>query len=167
MSDDDNDPRLIRAQHELLRRLGTLINDQPELDQSLLDKMYNTIKDHRDECLNLGFKFPQLVPIAVIGSGCVDFVRADLDMSSIKTKILNYVREHPNVSMENVVAGFRIAFPQLRPDDILEKREVALQANERMIERAKEFVSQEQPDGPQDVIDLVMGKSPFQGDEGE
>jgi len=139
---DDNEPRLLRAQHELLRRLGTIINDRPQLDQSLVDKMMDLIQRHRLECRAKGLDFPVLVPIAALGSGTVDFARADLDLPSIRTKIVNFVREHPEVPMPEIVKAFQRAFPDLKPDDVLEKRDAALKANERMIERANKFMSE-------------------------
>jgi len=119
MIDDENHPRMIKAHKALLNRLGTTLGDGTRpLTKGMVDEMFTIIRDHKSECRQKGIKFPDLVVLAVPDHGIVEFIRADLDTESIRTKIVNFVRQYPRVSMQDVVAAFRAAYPDLRPDDV-------------------------------------------------
>lgn len=133
---DENHPEMIRAHQELLQQLGhTLGRGNKELDKHLVNKMFDIVKRHREKWRLRGVDFPVLVALVVPGHGIVEWVRADADISSIRVKIVNFVRQHPDVSMDKVVIAFRVAYPWLKPDDIAERRELGAKANERAEQR--------------------------------
>ena len=139
MIQDENHPRMITAQQELLRRLGTVLgNGQHPLTKPFIDQLYDVVKDHRSECRAKGVDFPVMVAFLIPRLGVVDFVRADLDMPSIKLKLVNFIRQYrPPASMEEIVAGFRACFPDVKLDDLLSSAATGAQADARALERAE------------------------------
>ena len=134
---DENHPRMIKAQKALLQRLGHVLGDGTKpLTTGLLGELYQIITDHRSECKRKGIEFPVLVALVVPRLGIVEFIRADLEIPSIRQKIVNFVREHPGVDMKEIVAAFRMAYPDLRPGDILEKHEAAEDLSLKAAERS-------------------------------
>jgi hypothetical protein len=78
---DEDHPAMIRAQQELLRRLGTVLGDGThELSRPFLEKLYDVVKEHRREYRGMGVDFPTLVALVVPRLGIVEFKRADLDI---------------------------------------------------------------------------------------
>lgn len=142
MITDESDPRMIRAHQALMTRLGRVIGDgRHPLTKPFLDRLFEVVRDHRTYWRNEGVDFPVLVALVVPRLGIVEFKRADLDLESIKVSIVNFVRFHPNATMEEVVTAFRTAYPDLHPGDVVQKREDALAAQERMLARARKHLS--------------------------
>lgn len=143
MIDDESDPRMIRAHQDLLQRLGAVLGDgrQP-LTKPLLDRMFEVTKNHRTACRNDGLDFPVLVALVVPRLGIVEFVRADLDIASLRVKVVNFVRLHPKASMQEVVMAFRTAYPDLKPDDILTGHQSAVEAASRQEQRMARILSE-------------------------
>jgi hypothetical protein len=136
MVDDENDPSMIQAHREIMHRLGKILGDgHKRLTKSLLDSMFDAVKQHRDEWRTKGVSFPVLVALVVPRLGIVEFARADLDIASIRIKIINFVRFHPRASMDEVVMAFRGAYPDLRPGDVLESHSSGKAAEERQRDR--------------------------------
>jgi hypothetical protein len=136
MIDDDNDPQMVAAHREVLRRLGAILGDgRQRLTKPLLDRMFDAVKQHRDECRAQGIDFPVLVALVVPRLGIVEFARADLDIDSIRVKIVNFVRLNPTASMNEVVMAFRGAYPDLKPDEVLTGHDAGKAAEERQRER--------------------------------
>ena len=118
MITEENDPQMIRAQQELLRRLGIVLGGGTKvLDKGLVHELFEVVQNHRSEYRNKGVDFPVLVGVIVPRFGIVDFKRADLDIASIRIAIVNFVRANPKAKMEEVVLAFRTAYPELKPDD--------------------------------------------------
>jgi hypothetical protein len=140
---DPNDPRMVSAHREILRRLGSILGDgQQQLTKPFLDRMFDAVKQHRAECRTKGIDFPVLVALVVPRLGIVEFVRADLDITSIRTKIVNFVRFNPRVSMDEVVLAFRTAYPDLRPDDVLMGHNAGKAAEQRQLERQQRIAGE-------------------------
>jgi hypothetical protein len=132
MITEEQHPQMVLAQQDLLRRLERVIGLFPKtLTQSLLDKMRGVINDHRIEWRQKGVDFPVLVALVVPRFRIVEWKRADLDLASIRTCIVNFVRAHPQISMSDLVNAIRGAYPDLKPDDILERHESGVKAHER------------------------------------
>jgi hypothetical protein len=147
--DDEDHPAMVMAHQELLRRLGLVLGDgRNPLNKPFLDKLYDTVKEHQRECRGRGLHFPTMVALVVPRLGIVEFKRADLDISSIRISIVNFVRQHApqGVKMDEVVLAFRMAWPDLKPDDILLGHEKAVAANKRQAERIAKHISDFDPD---------------------
>jgi len=136
--DDDNHPEMARAQHDLMGKLARVFVPGSRLDRSKLDAMMECVRDHRAEWRNRGVDFPVLVAVVIPRLGVVDFKRADADVASIRQSIVNFVRFTPEAEMTEVVAAFRAAYPDLRPDDVLTEDQRARKAAEAQIQRAVE-----------------------------
>lgn len=133
MIDDDNHPEMQKALRGLMERLALVVGGQ--VNKSLVDRMSSIVKDHRDEWRARGVDFPVLRALVVPRLGIIDWVRADSDIKSTRIKILNFVRLNPRATMQEVVAAFIGAYPDLKPDQILQHRQVGLDANARQSER--------------------------------
>lgn len=144
MITDDNHPRMRHAHKVLLRRIGVILGDgTKELTTGLLHDMFEVIKHHRAECRReRDLDFPALVVVAVPRLGVVHFLRADLDIPSIRQSIVNFVRMNPQVTPEETVAAFRVAYPDLKPGDVLENKDVGDQATERAVERTERITTE-------------------------
>ncbi len=153
MVQDDDHPQMIAAHHELLRRLGVVLgNGRNPLTKPFLDRLFDVVKDHREKCRMNNIDFPVLVALVIPRLGIVEFARADLDISSLKIKIVNFVRQYPRATMQEVVQAFRMAYPDLKPDDVISGHASGISANERQGERMKEFLK-----------DLESGESDSEG----
>lgn len=141
MITDENHPRMVRAQHELLRRLGTVLGDGTKpLTPSLLAELEYVIEHHRSECRReKDLDFPKLVALIVPRVGLVEFKRADADIASVRQIIVNMVRNNPHITMDEVVAAVVRAWPDLKPDEILQQHDTGVKANERQAERAEQI----------------------------
>lgn len=136
MIDDEANPRMVRAHKALLQRLGRVLGDGSKaLTTGLLQDMRTIIDDHRAECRKNGIDFPVLVAVVVPRLGIVEFKRADLDMPSIRQNIINFVRTHEGVTMEEVVFAFKGAYPDLKPGDVMAQREVGQGVAKHVAER--------------------------------
>jgi hypothetical protein len=132
MINDESHPEMQRAHKQLLQRLGEVTaRNNGVLDKRLLHDMFECVKHHRQEWRRRGVDFPVMVALAFPGYGIVDWVRADLDIASIRQKVINFVRENPHVPMKNVVEAFRAAYPDLKPGEILEQHDTGIKAEER------------------------------------
>ena len=118
MITDENHPDMILAQKELLRRLGIVLGGGRRLDKYLMAKMFDVVTGHREQCRQRNLDFPMLVALVVPRLGIVEWKRADLDAASIRTSIINFVRNYPTVSMDEVVVAFHAAWPRLHADDL-------------------------------------------------
>jgi len=128
MITDENDPQMVFAHQELLSRLGTVLGSGRRLDKYLMQKMFDVVKDHKEQCRQRGLDFPALVALVIPRLGVVEWKRADLDIESIRTTIINFVREHQTAGMEEVVQAFRAAWPRLHPDDFRTTSDVIMKA---------------------------------------
>lgn len=138
MIDDERHPEMIRAQQDLTRQLGHVLDrGNTALTTSFLDKLFGVLRDHRAQWRMRGVDFPVMVALAVPRLGIIEFKRADLDILSIRVSIVNFVRIHPKVTMDEVVTAFRVAYPGLTPDDVLTGHSAALAADIRQAERQK------------------------------
>jgi hypothetical protein len=143
MISEDDHPEMIKAQQELLRRLGKVLgNGRNALTKPFLDRLFGVIKDHRAAYRIKGVDFPVMVALVVPRLGIVEFARADLDIASLRIKIVNFVRFNPNATMEEVVQAFRMAYPDLKPDEVLTGHTAGIQANERRDARTKKVVEE-------------------------
>lgn len=143
MIDDEAHPQMRLAHQDILRRLGAIMGEgRHQLTKPFLDSMYDAVRQHRAEWRTKGVDFPVLVALVIPRLGIIEWVRADLDISSIKIKIVNFVRFNPRASMEEVVAAFRAAYPDLKPDDVIQGGDAAKAAAERQRERQKGYLAE-------------------------
>lgn len=153
---DENNPRMIKAHRALLQRLGTVLGDGTnELTKLFLDHLFEVVKNHRTECRQKGIDFPVMVALVVPRLGVVEFVRADLDIESLRVKIINFVRMHPDASMLEVAQAFSGAYPGLKPDDVLSGHQSGTDASVRMIKRmtktAQDYLKEQGVDDKDDT----------------
>lgn len=159
MITEESHPAMIQAQHELLRRLGIALKDgRQELTKPLLDSLFTVIKDHRAEFRLQGVDFPVMVALVVPRLGIVEFKRADLDVASLRITIVNFVRQYqPHIKMDEVVAAFRMAYPDLRPGDIFQQHDTGIKQTERMHERMDKVVEDMKKETGEDEGDVTRG----------
>ena len=118
MITDESNSDMVLAHQELLRRLGYVLKDgRRKLDKYLMGEMFQVVKTHREQCRDRHLDFPHLVAIVIPRLGIVEWSRADLDATSIRTKIVNFVRDHPTAQMLEVVSAFKAAWPSVHSDD--------------------------------------------------
>lgn len=113
---EPNDPRLKAAMVALSKIIANFM--YLEMTPRTLQELMDAIKWHRDRCkAKHGFDFPVLVPFVLPRLGTIDMVRADLDRRSIEQLVINKLREHEaaRITMEEVVAAVRAAFPDFKP----------------------------------------------------
>lgn len=134
MIDDEDHPEMRKAQQGLMKRLGMIAYGQ-RVNKPLIDKLKEELKDHRASWRAQGVDFPQMVILAIPRLGVLDFARADLDIASIRIKIVNTVRMTPQATMQEIVEAFMAAYPDLKPDDVLKGHEDAKAADVRQRER--------------------------------
>lgn len=141
---EEDHPRMIRAQKELLRRLGVKLGDGTNpLTTGFLHDLFEIVKHHRAECRReADLDFPVMVALVVPRLGIVEFKRADLDIPSLQQTIVNFVRFNPQVKMSEVVAAFKMAYPSLKPGDIMQGQDIAVKADERQAERTERTVDE-------------------------
>lgn len=144
MITDDSHPRMIRAHKALLQRVGRVIGDGSKpFTTGLLHELFDVIKHHRAECRReYDLDFPALVVAAVPRLGILHFMRADLDIVSIKQQIVNVTRLYPEVTVEEVVSAFRMAFPDIKKILVLENKDTGDKATERSAERAERITKE-------------------------
>jgi hypothetical protein len=117
MITDEQHPEMQKALQQLMFRLSHYPKRQ--LTGSVLNELNDLIERHRQQCRLKGIDFPRLVVLCVPRLGTLDYKRADLDIAAIKVAIVNFVRENPEATMQEVVAAFMMAYPGLHPDDVL------------------------------------------------
>lgn len=143
MISDESHPEMIKAYRELLHRLGIVLgNGTNELTKPFLDRMFGIVLDHRSQCRVRGIDFPVLVALVVPRLGIIEFKRADLDIASLRVNIVNFVRQHPRATMDEVVGAFRSAYPDLKPDDILWGHDTGVKASERQASRIQKVIDE-------------------------
>ena len=144
MIDDENHPQMVKAHHEIVERLGRILNTNrgKPLSRPIIENMFDAIKQHRDEWRARGVDFPVLVAIPLPRLGVVEFARADLDIASIRTKIVNVARFNPSVTKEELAVAFMTAYPDLKPGDIAHNRQQAIEAGKRQLERQKRIAEE-------------------------
>ncbi len=69
--------------------------------------------------------FPALVLIAVPRLRVMEYWRADLDMSSIRVKMMNLVMAYPTVTIRELAIALNAAYPD-RPRDMADEGEAML-----------------------------------------
>lgn len=141
MIDDETHPDMRQAQSQLMQRLGAIMGDGTHvLTKPFLDSMYDAVRQHRAEWRVKGVDFPVLVALVIPRLGIVQWMRADLDISSIKTQIVNFVRFNPRATMDEVVWAFRAAYPDLKPGDVMQQHGAANEAAERQRKRQEGYL---------------------------
>jgi hypothetical protein len=84
-----------------------------DFDQSTVNSMLETVKNHRQQWRLKGVYFPELVAIVVPRLGIFDLKRADLDAKSVAVSLVNFIRDTPQVSVKEAIAAFRHAYGKL------------------------------------------------------
>ena len=106
----DDDRRLAKANGVLFERLKVLLMGR-NMNKWLYYSMLTLIEDHRFQCNMRGIAFPRLVAVWLEGVGAVKIVRADIDAKSLQVAIVNWTREHPTITVDEVVRALKRHFP--------------------------------------------------------
>lgn len=116
MISEESHPQMQIALKELRELVSKLLGRS--MSQSAIDAAGDMVRYHRARWRKMGVDFPVLTPMIVPRLGIINLVRADLDRGSIQTTVVNMLREHEalGITMEDVVAAVRGAFPDFRPD---------------------------------------------------
>lgn len=85
-----------------------------EMNDRLIGIVDDIIKDHRNKLRLQGLDFPKLVAIALPSIRQFELVRADLDVKSIKTIIVNITVKFPHVHVNDIAFGIGRVFPDFR-----------------------------------------------------
>lgn len=131
---DENHPEMIRALRGVAQRINRVVEGRV-VTKPLIDEVMDAVKHHRNEWRARGVDFPVLVLLCVPRIGVLEFARADLDMASLRIKVVNFVRANPRATMREVVDAFCAAYPDLKPDDILQGHTAGKSADVRQRER--------------------------------
>lgn len=134
MITDEQHPEMLKALKSFAQRVHYAVEGE-KVTKPLIDKLTTVIREHRSEWRARGVDFPQMVILCIPRLGTLDFARADLDLPSIKTKIVNLVRSTPGASMEEIVNAFKAAYPDLKPGDVIEQHKSGVDADARQRER--------------------------------
>jgi hypothetical protein len=106
----DDDRRLAKANGVLFARLKAHLLGK-DMTQQLYDSMLTLIGDHRFECNMRGIAYPQVVAVWLDGICAVKLVRADIDAQNLQTAIVNWTREHPTITVDEIVRALKRHFP--------------------------------------------------------
>jgi hypothetical protein len=106
----DDDRRLAKANGVLFERLKAHLLGK-DMTQHLYDSMLGLIEDHRFECNMQGIAFPPVVAVWLEGVGAVKIVRADIELPSLQTMIVNWTREHLNITAGEIARALVRHFP--------------------------------------------------------
>jgi hypothetical protein len=134
MIDDENHPEMQRALLGVGQRIDKIVQGRP-VTKPLIDEVMDAVKHHRNEWRARGVDFPTLVLLCIPRLGVLEFARADLDIASLRIKIVNFVRMNPGATKIEVVDAFRAAYPDLKPGDILQGHSSGKSADVRQRER--------------------------------
>lgn len=115
MIDDENHPEMQRAKNDLLVALATFRGCQVD-NQTMVD-LNNTIAEHRARWRIKGVDFPVLAALIVPRLHIISLVRADLDQKAIESRIVQFVKENPQVTARDVAQAVKWAFPDYRPQE--------------------------------------------------
>jgi hypothetical protein len=151
MIDDETHPEMRRALLGVGQRIDKIVQGRP-ITKPLIDEVMDAIKHHRNEWRTRGVDFPTLVLICIPRLGVLEFARADLDIASIRIKIVNVVRMNPAATKIEVVDAFCAAYPDLKPGDVIQGHTSGKAADERQRERQARIQKEvnEQLDIPED-----------------
>jgi hypothetical protein len=119
MIDDPEHPRMQEAAADLAARVNRLTVGKVITNQ-LLGVAEQLIYDHRVCWKHRGVDFPRMVIFCVPRIGIIDLARADLDIGSIRTYVLNFVNAHKQV-MPQEVADAVVSAWQVRPGALIEE----------------------------------------------
>lgn len=139
MITSEDHPEMIRAHKLLVDRLGVMAAGR-RLDRGLFEAMHDVVTQHRLTCRAKGIDFPKLVAVVVPRAGVIEWSRADLDLASVRIKIVNFVRDHPTVSMFEVTTAFKAAWPHIKPDDFMAPADRVVKS---LIEKAAKSAEEE------------------------
>lgn len=131
---DENHPEMIKALRGVAQRIDRVVSGR-KVTKPLIDEVMDAVKQHRNEWRARGVDFPTLVLLCIPRLGVLEFARADLDLASLRIKVVNVVRANPGATMQEVVAAFRAAYPDLKPDEILQGHVAGKSADDRQRER--------------------------------
>lgn len=93
----DDDRRLARANGVLFKRLKAHLMGRV-MTKPLYESVMTLIEDFRFECNMRDIAFPQVVAVWLEGVGAVKIVRADIDRRDLQVQIVNWTREHPDLT---------------------------------------------------------------------
>jgi hypothetical protein len=114
---DQDDPRMQQALRQLEFRLSCYRG--LEFNLSCVESMLSIVKAHRQQWKLEGLNFPELVAIIVPRLGIFDLKRADLTPESIAMSLVNFVRDTPAATMQEVMDAFSRAYGcQVHVDDM-------------------------------------------------
>ena len=106
----DDDRRLARANRALFNRLQLHLLGKV-MNKSLYDGMLTLINDHRFECRMLGIPYPDVVAVWLDKVRAVKVVRADIERADLQVAMVNWTREHPDVTVEEIARALNRHFP--------------------------------------------------------
>lgn len=132
MITDETHPEMVAAQRELEQALG-LATRGKQPSSSLFAELITIRDDHRLKWRLRGVDFPKMVFFVVPRLRVLELWRNDLDLSSIRTKVMNVALAFPAVTPEELAAGLRAAYPGLRSRELTDEGEALVR---RVRERA-------------------------------
>ena len=106
----DDDRRLARANRVLFNRLQLHLLGKV-MNKSLYGGMLTLINDHRFECRMLGIPYPDVVAVWLDKVRAVKVVRADIERADLQVAMVNWTREHPDVTVEEIARALNRHFP--------------------------------------------------------
>lgn len=122
MIQEESDSRMRAAAQDLTDRLGRLCTGRVITDR-LVYEADQLIYDHSARCKQRGIDFPRMAVFLTPTISTFHIVRQDLDLPSIRTTMLNFVADHPDVTPMELAIAARRAWPHIQPGDLVDEAE--------------------------------------------
>lgn len=120
MIDDPADPEYKATVDRLQRSLRAYFKGRP-LDGSAVRGMAELAREYRRRARERDIDLPEMRALVVPRLGAVQIVRADHDLAGIRTQLVNFVVRHPSMLPEEAAQALRWAFPDVKPDDLIDE----------------------------------------------
>ena len=125
MITDESHPEMARAFFDLKGRLAAVSAGRYP-SRSLFADLIQVRDDHRARWRASGVDFPATVLVSVPRLLLIEYWRADLDFASIRVKTMNLVMAHPTVTVPELTAALRAAYPDLHTRALSDEGEAML-----------------------------------------
>lgn len=106
----DADRRLTLANRALFERLQRHLRGKT-MSPSLYSSTVDLVRDHRFECVRRDIDYPQVVVVWLDEVRAIKIVRADVSRRDMEVHIVNWTREHPDVTRDEIVRALTRHFP--------------------------------------------------------
>ncbi len=119
ITEEKMDPRLVESGERLQKIISERWGGRP-MNRYTIHDIENFIQDYRMRDKARGIDFPKVKVLALPSVSYIQIVRADYDKPDIKNLVLKICATFPSVAMADVVAAIHKAFPDYRPESMMQ-----------------------------------------------